>query len=238
MKDNTSNRLRQLMSERNLKQVDILNKSLPYQHKLNIKMGKSALSQYVNGVQSPDQDRIYLLSKTLNVSEAWLMGFDVSRKRSDHKEKLSTNPDSISSYSYNYFDTGISAGMLMEVDPFTKDDVQQITLSDVIMGKYAGDQDIIVSHVNGESMNRILPDKSLIAIKKFHTIDDLRDGDIVVFQDGGDMSVKRFYFDDNSRIVTFSPDSYDSSFRPINYRYEDFGNVRIVGKVVVYTVEI
>lgn len=77
MKTDTSTRLRQIMSTRNLKQVDILNLSLPYQTKFNIKLSKSTLSQYVNGIQSPDQNRIYLLAQTLGVSEAWLMGFNV-----------------------------------------------------------------------------------------------------------------------------------------------------------------
>jgi phage repressor protein C with HTH and peptisase S24 domain len=77
------------MSERNLKQVEILEKSLPYQKELGIKMGKSTLSQYVNGVQSPDQHRIYLLSKTLEVSEPWLMGYDVERKRIPDSERNS-----------------------------------------------------------------------------------------------------------------------------------------------------
>ena len=39
----TSARLKQLMSERNLKQVDILRLSEPYQKELNIKMSKSTL---------------------------------------------------------------------------------------------------------------------------------------------------------------------------------------------------
>ncbi|MCW6662907.1 helix-turn-helix domain-containing protein [Aerococcaceae bacterium NML160702] len=83
----TAQRLKLLLSERSLKQVDILNLSLPFQKQLGIKMSKSALSQYVNGVQSPDQDRIYLLAKTLNVNEAWLMGFDVSKERVDDEER-------------------------------------------------------------------------------------------------------------------------------------------------------
>jgi SOS-response transcriptional repressor LexA len=81
MKDTISNRLKRIMKERNWKQVDLLKKSLPFQKELNIKMGKSTLSQYVNGVQSPDQDRIYLLSKVLDVNEPWLMGYDVSKER-------------------------------------------------------------------------------------------------------------------------------------------------------------
>lgn len=78
---NTADRLKQLMSEKNLKQVDILNMSKPFQKSLDISMGKSTLSQYVSGKQSPDQPRLYLLAKTLDVSEPWLMGFDVDRSR-------------------------------------------------------------------------------------------------------------------------------------------------------------
>lgn len=77
----TADRIRQLMEEKNWKQVDIFNNSKPYQEKLGVKLGKSAISQYVNGVQAPDQRRLALLALTFNVSEAWLMGYDVPRER-------------------------------------------------------------------------------------------------------------------------------------------------------------
>lgn len=80
MKQTTQQRLNQLMSERNLKQVDILNMSLPLQKETGIKMSKSHLSQYVNGKSWPDQHKLYLLAKTLNVSEAWLLGYDVPKE--------------------------------------------------------------------------------------------------------------------------------------------------------------
>lgn len=44
---------------------------------------KSALSQYINGAYEPKQDRIYLISQALNVSEAWLMGLDVPMERQE-----------------------------------------------------------------------------------------------------------------------------------------------------------
>lgn len=53
-------------------------------------IGKSAMSQYVNGSFKPRQDRIYLIAQVLNVSEAWLMGFDVPMK----KEKLASSDGS------------------------------------------------------------------------------------------------------------------------------------------------
>lgn len=77
----TSDRIRVLMVEKNWKQVDILNKSIPFQEKLGIKLGKSALSQYVNGIQAPNQKKLSLLALTFNVSEAWLMGYDVPKER-------------------------------------------------------------------------------------------------------------------------------------------------------------
>lgn len=45
------------------------------------KIPKSAISQYISGAFEPKQDRIYLISKALNVSEAWLMGYDVPMDR-------------------------------------------------------------------------------------------------------------------------------------------------------------
>ncbi|MEB3520227.1 helix-turn-helix domain-containing protein [Streptococcus sp. S2(2023)] len=77
----TADRIRELMQEKQWKQVDIINNSKPFQEKLGVKLGKSALSQYVNGVQAPDQKKLALLALTFNVSEAWLMGYDVPRER-------------------------------------------------------------------------------------------------------------------------------------------------------------
>ena len=76
-------RLRQIMDEKGLKQVDILNLSKPWQNDLDIKMSKTHLSNYVNGKSTPDNFRLVLLSKTLGVSEPWLMGYDVPRNNEE-----------------------------------------------------------------------------------------------------------------------------------------------------------
>ena len=47
---------------------------------------KSSLSLYLKGAYEPKQDRIYSISKALNVSEAWLMGYDVPMERIDVKK--------------------------------------------------------------------------------------------------------------------------------------------------------
>lgn len=89
----TADRLRELMAEKNWKQVDVINNSKPFQEKLGVKLGKSALSQYVNGVQAPDQKKLALLALTFDVSEAWLMGYDVPRSRVSSTENEYSETD-------------------------------------------------------------------------------------------------------------------------------------------------
>ena len=74
---NTSERLNYLMQTLNLKQIDILNKCLPICEKYNVKMGRNHISQYVSGKVKPNQEKLSILALALNVSEAWLMGYDV-----------------------------------------------------------------------------------------------------------------------------------------------------------------
>lgn len=79
----TADRLKQIMEERNLRQVDILNLVLPICAKYDIKMNKSDISQYVSGKVEPSQEKLVVLGMALNVTESWLMGFDVSLERKD-----------------------------------------------------------------------------------------------------------------------------------------------------------
>lgn len=79
----TADRLRQIMEERNLRQVDILNLVLPICAKYDVKMNKSDISQYVSGKVEPSQEKLVVLGMALNVTESWLMGFDVSSERKD-----------------------------------------------------------------------------------------------------------------------------------------------------------
>lgn len=81
---NTSERLKLLMQERNLRQVDILEKAKPYCEKYGIRLGRNDLSQYVSGKVIPGQDKLTILGLALNVTETWLMGYDVLKEREDY----------------------------------------------------------------------------------------------------------------------------------------------------------
>lgn len=82
----TSERLKQIMNERSLRQVDILEAAKPFCEKYGVKLAKNDLSQYVSGKVEPRQEKLTILGLALNVSETWLMGYDVRRER-DQKEQ-------------------------------------------------------------------------------------------------------------------------------------------------------
>lgn len=82
-RDLFSNRLLYAMRLRGMRQVDILSRAQPLCLRFDVKLSKGTLSEYLNGKSEPSQAKLYILASVLNVSEAWLMGFDVSMDRSD-----------------------------------------------------------------------------------------------------------------------------------------------------------
>lgn len=76
----TAVRLRQIMEEQGLKQIDIVKKCQPYSEKYKVKIGRNDISQYVAGKVEPGQSKLFILAKALRVSEAWLMGYTVPKE--------------------------------------------------------------------------------------------------------------------------------------------------------------
>lgn len=66
-------RFNKAISTRNIKPIELSEKT---------GISKSAISHYMSGYTKPKSDKLYVLSNALNVSEAWLMGYDVPMERS------------------------------------------------------------------------------------------------------------------------------------------------------------
>lgn len=99
MKSSFSNRLKEAMRINGMKQIDIINKSTLLNDTDGVKISKTDLSQYVNGKTSPGQKKLYVLAKVLNVSEAWLLGYDVDSNRpTDEERQLSHNKQIIAAH--------------------------------------------------------------------------------------------------------------------------------------------
>ena len=74
MKKDTSTRLQELMNIKNINQVDLCQRTgIP----------KSSMSMYLSGERSPRQNRLSQIAEKFNISEAWLMGYDVPMERTD-----------------------------------------------------------------------------------------------------------------------------------------------------------
>ena len=88
-KTTTADRLKEIMAEKRIKQIDILNLAKPICEQYNVKLAKNDLSQYVNGKVEPGQEKLTVLGMALNVSEAWLMGYDVPKSRENEQPAVS-----------------------------------------------------------------------------------------------------------------------------------------------------
>lgn len=72
MRDSFANRLRQALELRQTTAAEISRKT---------GLSKPLLSQYLHGTNTARQDMLCILADALNVSEPWLMGFDVPMER-------------------------------------------------------------------------------------------------------------------------------------------------------------
>lgn len=62
------------MDIKNINQVDLCQRTgIP----------KSSMSMYLSGERSPRQNRLSQIAEKFNISEAWLMGYDVPMERTD-----------------------------------------------------------------------------------------------------------------------------------------------------------
>jgi|SRR5699024_17523 len=188
---------------------------------------KQTVSRYENGKRQANQDILFKLSSVFDVSIDYF--FPQTTPDSMVAENTATYT-ATSTKEYNYFPVGVAAGLPENIESVN---AEKISIPDSVMGKWAGQSDIMIMRVNGESMNKTIPDQSLIAVKPTN-LANLKDGDIVVYSDNHEYSVKRMYKQDEH--IVFRPDSTDIRFTDYIVSTNN-ENLVIYGKVVVYIVE-
>ena len=113
------------------------------------------------------------------------------------------------------------------------ENLPKIQVPDEITGQYAGNNKLFFLKVSGESMNKVIPNESVIGIIEYDSIYDLKNGDIVVYStQDNEFAVKYFYRDGNKLI--FRPESTNLNYYDTIFDIED--NIKIIGKVVQYSV--
>ena len=71
-------RLKEALKVRDMKQADLVRAT---------GLDRGAISSYLSGKYEPKQKAIYKMAQALNVSEGWLMGFNITMERSADQKK-------------------------------------------------------------------------------------------------------------------------------------------------------
>lgn len=77
-KEDFQKRFNKAISIRNIRPADLAEKS---------GLSKSTISHYMSGYTKPKSDKLFILAKALNVSETWLMGYDVPMEKEGRLDK-------------------------------------------------------------------------------------------------------------------------------------------------------
>lgn len=89
------NRLKSIMKERKITQTELAKRT---------GIRQSSISDWLNDRYEPKQDKVYIIAKALNVSPAWLLGYDdtasnqsegyyVDPETAEYAEYLRTRPE-------------------------------------------------------------------------------------------------------------------------------------------------
>ena len=215
----STERINQLMKEKRLRQIDVLNLAKPLQEKYNIKFSKSHLSQYVNGKSNPDNKKIFLLSKVFGVTEAWLLGYDVPRyeRLEETKINASLTPQSLKIPVLGTVAAGIPISAVEEIL-----DYEEVPQSWKNQGEFFG------LRIKGDSMKPDINDGDTVIVRKQSTANN---GDVVItLVNGDDVTCKKFEKLDNGIILI----SNNSEYSPMYFSNEEVVTkpVVILGRVV------
>lgn len=227
------------MSERKISQSELSRRT---------GIGRNSISDYLNGKYEAKQDKIFELAKALNVNEAWLMGFDISKNRKIENNditsiyskltpprqsnvlKYATNQlEEQNNDSDNLVDFNSYIQEKSEVDIYgcasagIGERLYNEPISKEFVRGYVPAHDIALK-VNGDSMEPLFKNGQIIFIEKSHTI---KDGQIGVFIINGDAYVKKVYVEDNRLTLVSLNKKYKDLY------FYDNESVRLVGKVIL-----
>lgn len=186
--------------------------------------GRSSVAKLESGKRDVVRTKISAIAKALGVKPAFIMGW------TDEQDAI----NELKSFSYTFIPAKVSAGTLEDIEAVY--DCPKMNVPDAMLGKYAHDRNVVFMGVNGESMNNIIENGAIIAVKTDVERCSLKDGDIVVASSNGSYAVKHFINDVENERIILRPDSTDKTFTDTVIPYENADSLKIFGKVVIYSV--
>lgn len=182
----------------------------------------TTIQKWESGAADPPFGMVQKLSDLFDVNIDDFVKVDLENASSETIELISCP----------YIPNPIACGV-----PETIDGINQLGTISVpaqFLGKYSRSNKVVIMRTHGESMNKIIPSGSYIAVLTGYEIQNLKDGDLVVFREDYDYSLKHYY--DLGDKILFRPNSTDLTFRELVINKDE--NLKIVGKVIMYSVTI
>lgn len=223
----TAERLNQILAERNMRQVDIIEAAKPYSKKYNVKLNKNDLSQYVSGKIEPGQRKLSILGMALNVNEAWLMGYDVPIER-----KSTSEVDSISADECANIKNIMQVPEMKKVpllgaiacgEPIYREENEWIRLPKNVHADFC-------LRCEGDSMiNARIFDGDIVFIQACQIVDN---GQIAAVSINNEATLKRVYYYPEKNKLVLNPEN--PAYEPFVYTNEELNDIRILGRAVAF----
>ncbi|EGQ1594979.1 TPA: helix-turn-helix domain-containing protein [Staphylococcus pseudintermedius] len=228
-------RLKQIMSERKISQSELSRRT---------GIGRNSISDYLNGKYEAKQDKVFELAKALNVNEAWLMGFDISKNR-EIENSITSIYDKLTPPRQKRVLDFANEQLNEQNNKVLHINSHNVISEEVAVYGYAsaGTGETLIDgvefttqynghipnhdfalQVNGDSMEPLFEDKEIIFVDKTKQINS---GQIGIFVIDGEAYLKKVFISDKGiRLVSLNskyPDlHFDSSY-----------DIKVAGKVIL-----
>lgn len=207
-KESCSKRIQKALEIRGIKQVDLCKMTgIP----------KSAMSQYIKGNFEPKQDRVYSISKALQTSEAWIMGYDVPFELDKIESNATILPDNV--YMIPLYES-VSAGF----GAYANDCV--IDYIPLPLASESEANETLCIKVSGDSMYPKIEDGDKIVVRKQSSVDS---GSVGVFLIDDEAVVKKVVYtqgEDWLELHSFNPE-----YKTRRFEGSDVERVQVLGLV-------
>ena len=203
LKDTFANRLNKALKYNNMKAIELSNKT---------GINKSLISNYLNGNFKAKQDKLTEMAEVLNVSETWLMGYDVSMDREWIKDSEIDNATLINNFYIEDDSKNIKIPILGKIPAGVPleaiediDGYVEVSKS-IVKDPY----NLFALRISGDSMNPEYKTNDIVIVKKqfeFNSGDDC-----VVMVNGNDATFKRVIKQEDSIILKPLNNNYEPTF--------------------------
>lgn len=203
------NRLNKAMQIRNIKQVELVEKT---------GLDKTLINKYLSGISNASQQKLTKLADALYVNEVWLMGYDVPMERNLNTYKIDKFGNSVTSIP-------ILGTVKAGYDYLAQENwIGTVEVETSLVGNGDG---YFALKIHGDSMSPILIEDDIVVIEKQN---DFENGDIVVaIINGNEATIKKGKKSDSSILLQ----PLNSAYEPLIFTYDEIKTipVEIIGIV-------